>query len=53
VTFHALIFDESRAQSAGLPEARAAIGKARLVWIDAEGRSPEVLLWFRRRGWME
>ena len=42
MTIHALIFDESRALSAGLPEARAAIGKARLVWIDAEGRSPEV-----------
>ena len=42
MTIHALIFDESRAVEAGLPEARAAIGKARLVWIDAEGRSPEV-----------
>jgi len=42
VTIHALIFDEARAVEAGLPEARAAIGKARLVWIDAEGRSPEV-----------
>ena len=42
MTIQALIFDESRALSAGLPEARAAIGKARLVWIDAEGRSPEV-----------
>jgi len=41
-TVQALIFGESRAQAAGLPEARAAIGKARLVWIDAEGRSPEV-----------
>ena len=42
MTIHALIFDEARAVEAGLPEARAAIGKARLVWIDAEGRSPEV-----------
>lgn len=38
----AVIFDQGRGTLAPLPEARAAIGKAALVWIDAEERTPEV-----------
>jgi magnesium transporter len=38
----ALIVDGSRPITAGVAEARAALGKAPLVWIDTEGRSREV-----------
>jgi magnesium transporter len=38
----ALVFDGTAATPADLSAARAAIGRAPLVWIDAEGRSPDV-----------
>ena len=38
----AVIFDGSRPVSAALDEARAAIGRAALVWIDADARTPEL-----------
>ena len=37
----ALVFDGKAAAPADIPSARAAIGRAPLVWIDVEGRSPE------------
>jgi magnesium transporter len=38
----ALVFDGTGATQADLATARGAIGRARLVWIDVDGRSPEV-----------
>jgi magnesium transporter len=42
MTVTALVFEKGRAGACGLPEARAAIGKAPLVWIDADERTPEI-----------
>src|SRR4051794_529032 len=42
MTATALVFEKGRAQERPLPEARAAIGKARLVWIDTDERTPEI-----------
>jgi magnesium transporter len=38
----ALVIDGGRVAEAELPQAREAVGRAQLVWIDAEGRTPEV-----------
>ena len=38
----ALVFEAGKPKSATLSEAKAAIGKAALVWIDAEERDPEI-----------
>jgi magnesium transporter len=38
----ALVFDGSGVAPADLIQAREAIGRAQLVWIDVDGRSPEV-----------
>src|SRR5512140_3038995 len=38
----ALVFDKGRASTCALAEARAAIGKAPLVWFDTDERTPEI-----------
>jgi magnesium transporter len=38
----ALVFDGAGASEADLATARAAIGRAQLIWIDSDARSPEV-----------
>src|SRR5512140_1799718 len=38
----ALVFGKGRASTCALAEARAAIGKAPLVWIDTDERTPEI-----------
>jgi len=42
VSATALVFEKGHAQERPLPQAREAIGKAPLVWIDTDERTPEI-----------
>ncbi|HET9753125.1 MAG TPA: magnesium/cobalt transporter CorA [Myxococcales bacterium] len=42
MTLTALVFEKGHAEARGLPQAREAIGKAPLVWIDTDERTPEI-----------